>query len=452
MKFWHYFQGLRVDLHSPLPKAEAIARINRASGSMLLPFSNGITGGVWFERLRLSHTSCWYFDSNVKPILAGRLSDALGSCEIRARFRAPLIAYVFFAVWYLILLVMLISALVVGLTGGTNSIALLILPALLIFSLAPVGMHYLFHRNAEDDLERILEFLNREAAFFGCARSILVNIHDPRKCAPAQHQFGQRPDKGIGAVGTAARPLVGAAGHHPAQLVLQLRKHSGMAHAARFIERGDRFGPRDLAAAGVNEPHRQAVVGSAQHRFDHRAALVGLGDHPVGAPFARGAGHRRSPAFGAGTLDRTIGQNARKPIFAQPRDDNSAGISMCAGRWIDCQHHAPIIDCQWLLTGLLDQLARPQRALDVFDQFALQFLAPQLRIAEFAFDRFDETAGQVGGVLAGRTTRRSGVLAFEQAAQQRHAARRGCRDDSLLRAKPEAEQQIVPAAHGAFVR
>ncbi|MBA4163710.1 MAG: hypothetical protein C0510_03615 [Erythrobacter sp.] len=165
MKIWHYFQGLRVDLHSPLAKAEAIERINRASGSMLWPFSNGIKGGVWFGRLRFSHTSCWYFDSNVKPILAGRLSDALGSCEIRARFRAPIFAYVFFAVWYLGLLVMLISALVVGLSGGENSVVLLFLPFILIFFLAPVGMHYLLHRNAEDDLERILEFLNREADF-----------------------------------------------------------------------------------------------------------------------------------------------------------------------------------------------------------------------------------------------------------------------------------------------
>src|SRR3546814_10346395 len=98
-----------------------------------------------------------------------------------------------------------------------------------------------------------------------------LSLHAALPISP-QHQFGQRPDQRIGAVGTAARSLIGAAGHHPTQLVLQPRKHSGVAHPARFIERGDRLGAGDLAAASVNEPDRQ-IVRSEEHTSELQSLM-----------------------------------------------------------------------------------------------------------------------------------------------------------------------------------
>ncbi|MFN2099111.1 hypothetical protein [Altererythrobacter sp. MF3-039] len=161
MNLIDYFRGRRLLLRSPLSKEEAKRRINAASGPPFWPFRSGVRGRVWGEHLRLSYTDFWLIDYNAKPILAGRLHNALGSCELFVNFRAPAFAYVFFGFWYLFLACMFLAS------GGLFSQTAGGPPLLFIsvFLLAPLAMHYGFTRHSEDNLESLLLFLQNEAEF-----------------------------------------------------------------------------------------------------------------------------------------------------------------------------------------------------------------------------------------------------------------------------------------------
>ena len=104
-------------------------------------------------------------DYNAKPVLAGRLHDDMGATRMDAKFRAPAFAYFFFIFWYSILLIM-VSVMVILLTTGSWELeAWITFPILCLFAVMPIGMHYLFNRNAVDQLEEILVFLSNTADF-----------------------------------------------------------------------------------------------------------------------------------------------------------------------------------------------------------------------------------------------------------------------------------------------
>jgi hypothetical protein len=67
-----------------------------------------------------------------------------------------------------------------------------------------------------------------------------------------------------------------------------------------LVERRHRFGPHHLAAAGVHARIGDVVVDHAQRRLDHLAAVIDLGDDPVGTVALIGGDGD------AGPLDRRV--------------------------------------------------------------------------------------------------------------------------------------------------
>ena len=101
----------------------------------------------------------------------------------------------------------------------------------------------------------------------------------------ASRRSGERPSRGRRA--------------EIAHLVLERRVGAGVAHAALPVEGRDRLGAGVLAARRDDRRHRHARVDEAQHRRDHVAALVDLGDEGVGLKRA-GRARRRCAAQASG--------------------------------------------------------------------------------------------------------------------------------------------------------
>ena len=80
--------------------------------------------------------------------------------------------------------------------------------------------------------------------------------------------------------------------------------------------------------------------------------------------------------------------------------------------WIDPDHHAAHRR-RGVFAAAFQKRARPQRAGQVVDQFAVQFLSAQQRAAEFPLDIGDKAARQVRGIVEGRTARNDDVVLFQ---------------------------------------
>jgi hypothetical protein len=156
-----YFVGRRLVLRSVLPRAEVKRRINCASGSAFWPFNSGVVGGCALDRVRLQIRNT-PFDYNAKPLLAGRLHDALGGTELYVRYGASAWTRVFFVYWYSFLTLFTVAAVVAVPSDDAPLLPGLLVIPLLLFA-APVLMHMLFVRNSEEELDEILGFLEREA-------------------------------------------------------------------------------------------------------------------------------------------------------------------------------------------------------------------------------------------------------------------------------------------------
>jgi len=158
-----YILGRRFLLRSPLSAQEVASRIREASGNLFNPLSDGVSGWCRFGHLRL-HVATPLFSNGFQPVFTGRLSENLGRAELTARFGSSLYLRVFFALWYGILLLMVVACLSVILRGelqtGYEPLGILLA---LAFMAIPLLFHVLLNRGAEDDLQNILEFLEEEA-------------------------------------------------------------------------------------------------------------------------------------------------------------------------------------------------------------------------------------------------------------------------------------------------
>ncbi|RIV86684.1 hypothetical protein [Aurantiacibacter zhengii] len=163
MGIFEYFKGRRIRLESPLSPDEVAKRINRASGSRFNLFSRGIKGGVLRHHMNLFDQGTWPFSYNASPVLVGRLMDKDGGCAIDAKFRAPVWVYGFYIMWYLIVTLFVLIAVALVLEGRMTTEGWIIFPAMAFFSIAPVGLHYLFVRG-EQSLEGILQMLTDEGS------------------------------------------------------------------------------------------------------------------------------------------------------------------------------------------------------------------------------------------------------------------------------------------------
>jgi uncharacterized membrane protein (DUF485 family) len=159
MNLRDYVFGRKAVLTSRLSKEEIVRRINAQAGSAFLPFSDGVCGGVYLGRVRLSVRNP-YFSNGFQPIFAGKLVENLGQTELPASFGAPLYLRLFYAFWYLFLGFFLVGLLSSDLTPGSEAISIIIPIAMM---LAPIAFHFIFNRNADVHYDEILHFLDIEA-------------------------------------------------------------------------------------------------------------------------------------------------------------------------------------------------------------------------------------------------------------------------------------------------
>ena len=224
-----------------------------------------------------------------------------------------------------------------------------------------------------------------------------------------------------------------------------------MAHASRFIQRGDRLGARRLAAAGVDQLDRQCDIGRAQHAGDHLPALVGFGHHAVGLPGMGRIGHGAGPAFGRRIRHGTVGPDIGGAVHAQHGHHDPAGIAGRTGRRVDRHDDAPCLRYRAHVPVSFDQRAAPQRAFDRGDHFALQFLPPEIALFEL-FDHRGEVIGGQHFPIVQRAAARHGDLASlrirHDPAHQRGLARGGGGDHARAVPQPHRQLQIVPGRHG----
>lgn len=165
MRLRDYFAGQRIVLTSPLSIEEVQTRINAATPVSYWPFANGVRGKAWMGRVRLSYTGLWFFDYNAKPVLAGTLSNRFGRTLLEANYRAPVFAYLFFAMWYLILIIIGATLFSAWLDDDLKPGGFFSLPLFGISVAAPLFMHYVFTRRADEELEAIIDLLATEAEF-----------------------------------------------------------------------------------------------------------------------------------------------------------------------------------------------------------------------------------------------------------------------------------------------
>ena len=158
-----YTMGRRVSLRSPHPKKEVEQRINSAAASVFSPFHHGVSGGVYFGRVRLGW-SIPMFGNGFQPIFAGRVIEDEGESELRARYGAPIFVLIFLLFWYSLLSIMAISQTAAYLSGELVSedgwMLLFLIP---VFFAVPIFVHFVFNMNADKHFEEILELLEREA-------------------------------------------------------------------------------------------------------------------------------------------------------------------------------------------------------------------------------------------------------------------------------------------------
>ena len=162
MRLRDYFRGYRVVMQSRLRREDLEQRVRATLVPRFRPFTEGVAG--WARRGRVSlQYRPRFFGYKMYPVLAGRFSDELGPTRLTLRFRAPIGAYLFFAWWYGALIMMVALLIVQGFPGldtaGDKALAAF---ALVFFGLFPLLLHYLGTRRADEHLDRLIQFLERE--------------------------------------------------------------------------------------------------------------------------------------------------------------------------------------------------------------------------------------------------------------------------------------------------
>ena len=146
---------------SPLPPHEVERRINEATISRFVLFTEGTIGWARLGRLRLKYRQR-FFHYDSKPILAGRIvADKAGS-RFDLNFRAPGWAYVFYPFWYVALLLMVLLV-----TFGPPTISgeqrAVFAATFFFFFGFPFLLHFLGTAKSESELEALTGFLARVA-------------------------------------------------------------------------------------------------------------------------------------------------------------------------------------------------------------------------------------------------------------------------------------------------
>jgi hypothetical protein len=100
---------------------------------------------------------------NLKPILAGRLSDAPPGSDLRLRYRAPGWIYIFYLFWYLMFIRLAILSVGGFDAEATNSDKVTGVVVLAFFFVWPPILHAFVTMRSDEELSKILDFLAEHA-------------------------------------------------------------------------------------------------------------------------------------------------------------------------------------------------------------------------------------------------------------------------------------------------
>jgi hypothetical protein len=146
-----------------------------------------------------------------------------------------------------------------------------------------------------------------------------------------------------------------------------------MPHATLLVKQGDGLGPHMLAAAGRHHVHGQAAAGLLQHGKTQVSTEVALENDLVAVDAIEQIDDALRPLFRGGGA-RDILQDIEDAVVAQG-DGNYAlcGAAVAArARRIETDDDAlePVLWRTVTNTPAVDEIAGPQRALDVLEDFA----------------------------------------------------------------------------------
>jgi hypothetical protein len=160
-----YYFGRRITMRSPLRPDEIQQRI-RADTKVPFwwrPFHIGPLGGVRWGRLKLGFASS-PFQYNAKPILVGPIERTMTGSTLRLAYRGTTWSRIFFVIWYDLLALMAVAFSTMGTEPPLQGVERLLPFAMIaIFALIPIGMHIFGTRRSDEELEQLIDFLERVA-------------------------------------------------------------------------------------------------------------------------------------------------------------------------------------------------------------------------------------------------------------------------------------------------
>lgn len=162
MTLREYLFGRRIVLRSPHRQEWVIDQIKRAVPSRFGFMNHGISGGVFFGRLRLA----WdipMVSNGFRPVFRGRFAESGRETELHTVFGAPTFLRMFLMVWYLFLTLFCIIMLSSGFSTPEGDAALAGFGILSILGLLAIVVHLIFNAKADDHYDAILDMLAREA-------------------------------------------------------------------------------------------------------------------------------------------------------------------------------------------------------------------------------------------------------------------------------------------------
>jgi hypothetical protein len=160
-----YYFGRRITMRSPLRPDEIQQRIRDDTNVPFWwkPFHVGPAGGVRWGRLKLRFASS-PFEYNAKPVLVGPIERTMTGTTLRLVYRGTTASRIFFGFWYGILALMAVAFSTMEMDPSLRGAERFIPFGLIVlFALAPIGMHLFGTRRSDDELEQLIDFLGRVA-------------------------------------------------------------------------------------------------------------------------------------------------------------------------------------------------------------------------------------------------------------------------------------------------
>src|SRR6202022_328197 len=202
-----------------------------------------------------------------------------------------------------------------------------------------------------------------------------------------------------------------------------------------------------LAAGGVHCVIGDVVVDYAQRRLDHLAAVIDLGDDPVGTVALIGGDGDAGPPDG-GVMAGEVGQYIAAAVLVLAGDDDAGLVGVLArtrcrvdGDYDAHQvaHHEP-----HRRPRRLDERSAPQRTRHIVEQLAVQFLAAEPGALVFFDDLLEERAGEVGAIFVARAAGHDAGRVAHQIADQFRGPWRRRYHGTRGGPGPDAEHQHAP--------